>query len=189
MTAHQDRHDSTLTRDELLEKYADYARQIAWKWQRRCPQAEYEDLHSEVMLGFISAANRFDRSRNLTFGTFATWWALRYVRLYIANVLSRGAHATRGARGPGVVSLETLGTEPLIPQPEAGPTFGEEWWRDALDAVTCERSRRIVRGWSEGVKPGALAKVLGVSPRRVLAIRMNAFAAIRRHRPQLAEQS
>lgn len=197
MIAHADRRDQDLSRDELLEKYAGFAHSIAIRWQQRYPLAELDDLHAEVVYGFLQAADRYDRSKPFRFGTYASWWALRYLRAYVANVLARGMHipSTHGFTSIGVIPLARLGASDRDddwqpPQPEGEPAFegGEWWWANVLRVLPDPRDRRIVRAWAEGSTLASLSARFGLSKERIRQIKDRSLRRIREKLPQLETQ-
>jgi len=77
---------------ELIETHEGMIRTIAMRWFRINQDLELEDLISEVRLGFIEAAHRFDPERGFTFGTYATPWGENYIRRYVRREVNRGIH-------------------------------------------------------------------------------------------------
>ena len=196
MIPHADRRDQELTRDELLEKYAAYTHSIARRWQLAYPLAEYEDLHAETLRGFVEAATRYDRAGTNTFGTYATFWARRYLQAYVHNTLARGMHVptTLGLTSVGVVSMSgaarDMDNDLPVPHPEGEPAFegGESWWEHTLAVIPEPRDRWIVRAWAEGVTLTRMGEHLGLSKERVRQLKLRAMQRIRAHRPELQNQ-
>lgn len=192
--------DTLLTTDELLHKYIGFAHSIAAKWKRRHPQAEYDDLHAEVTLGFVEAAQRYDRSRGFAFTTYAAWYALKNVQLFVSGSASRGFHV------PGVkkehmmpyIAVTSLhecnardGDEYVVAvaQPE-DKRFdgGEEWWANVLRVLPNRRDRLIVLLWSHGSTLAEMADSLGLSKERVRQCKEKALVQLRKRKPDLCDE-
>lgn len=63
------------------------------------PSIPTEDLIAEGSLALTEAARRFDRSKNVRFGTYAAWWIRGLIRRYtLANRRVVGTPSTRHAR-------------------------------------------------------------------------------------------
>lgn len=63
------------------------------------PSIPTEDLVAEGSLALTEAARRFDRSKNVRFGTYAAWWIRGLIRRYtLANRRVVGTPSTRHAR-------------------------------------------------------------------------------------------
>lgn len=196
---HHDRNDADLTDVELLEKHDQYAWFIATKWHRRYPNAELDDLYGEAVLGFLEAAKRYDRERGIRFSSYATCYAEKYIRLYVANVEARGVRFPehRLIQAIGVMSINMSRTSgysdnwvmhiPDRTPPDHGWTADEQWWCDALECIPSRRDREIVLRWAFGEKLCELAERFGLSKERARQIRNRGLVLIRRHNPRLLE--
>lgn len=73
----------TSEQQALVTKYIP----LAFREARRCwrPGFQLEDLVSEAQIGLCHAAARFDRSRDVSFYTYAKYWARALVLAHIVN--------------------------------------------------------------------------------------------------------
>lgn len=60
---------------------------LVWKIARAYSNrgVEVEDLVQEGAIGLMTAAERFDHTRGIKFGTYATWWVRQAIGRYITN--------------------------------------------------------------------------------------------------------
>lgn len=76
-------HGDTEARDLLIEKSEKLVREIAKK--QATPYVDEEDLVQEGYIGLIKAIGKFNWRKGFKFNTYAKWWILRYMQLYIQS--------------------------------------------------------------------------------------------------------
>lgn len=76
--------------NQLLSAYQKLIFKIAWSFIRRFPalRSHWEDLIQEGNIGLLKALSRFQLEKNVTFGTYAFWWAREYMMRYLCGHLN-----------------------------------------------------------------------------------------------------
>ena len=73
-------------RQDLCVKNRGLVDKFAFKYWKRFPdKLDLEDLLQEGNIGLITAAERFDFSKNTEFSTYATWWIVQKIMRAIAD--------------------------------------------------------------------------------------------------------
>lgn len=194
--------DWELDRDALIVRYAAYMHTLAQRWKKMYSRMEYDDLYAEIVCGFLIAAEKYDRSRKLTFPTMATWWARNRLQFLIRN---EQAH---GIKTPNDTSIRTISTvsihqscrssseeETLIDIPARvvdDQTHNDDilhLYKRALSAVTRKRDRKalVMRLALEHTYP-KIADKFGVSRAMIHQIVCRAIREIKQREPGIAHR-
>lgn len=194
--------DWELDRDALLARYRVYTHVIARKWKTMYYQLEYDDLYAEVMCGFLIAADRYDRSRKLSFGNIASWYARSRVQSFVEN---------EQAHGIKIPSQKTIRTIPTVSIRQSRRNLSEDevtidipartsddqtysdhiayLYKRALSAVTRKRDRKaLVMRLSLGYTYPRIADEFGVSRARIHQYIRRAIREIHQREPEIAHQ-
>jgi len=76
--------DSNLSKDEKNEQLVrNNVRLVSSIARKYTHNGEFEDLMQEGIVGLHIAADRFDKDRNIKFCTFAYWYALKQITMYL----------------------------------------------------------------------------------------------------------
>lgn len=156
--------EERLTAEELDQEVRQnwgFIHKIASGWSRRNPAVDYDDLFGAACLGFVRAAERYDRRnpRGAKFTTYAKWWADNQIRDLLDHEDRRlGPRSIRSRReGMPRVQLEAGlphanafhedGSDRFLetfaaPEPEPRP--GLDLW-DRVRAVLPPREYEILR--------------------------------------------
>lgn len=70
-------------RDILIQRYASWVHNIAFKYHASFPQIETTELIAEGNHGLLEALQRFDANRAAKFSTYAWFWIVKNIQEYI----------------------------------------------------------------------------------------------------------
>jgi RNA polymerase sigma factor (sigma-70 family) len=171
-----------LTPDErelLLARHEGLVKAIAAKWKRSYPQLELEDLASEIRLGFVIAANRFDTSIGRPFIAYACRWARGCVRMFIQREVASGTRVPR-LHGTVFVNIARLTVDDAIPERVNHESeVPVDFW-PRVEQILGERLTRVVQmRFCNELPLNACAKELGVSRRRIQQLQQDALKRLR----------
>jgi len=174
-----------------------YAWQLAYRWHRRTPGSDIDDIVQEVRKGFVEAAQRFDPARGVGFSTYATHWGDMRARRFCRREAAGGFNVPiNGAIEPiGTLSLSDtrMGDDPLadlIPErtsPDAPPVFGSDWWDGTLSCLPPRHREVLLLHFRDGLNIRKIGTLFGVSRQRVWQLAEKGMARLRKLKPELAE--
>ena len=192
--------------DRLVIAFRPLVVSVAWRFRRY--GIDVDDLQQEGFLGFMRAVRKFDATKGLRLGTYAKWWIVASIQLYVwrnyssvriktPNRKSRSMYTLIEARGGFDASLDAPVTESglthvnLMVDP-AQPV--DEVYADRIEQAAkvaelqsrlselAGRDRAIMRArWPAEGEPATLdtlADRYGVSKQRIQQIEMRALRAI-----------
>jgi RNA polymerase sigma-B factor len=161
------RHGELAARDELLERYAPLARNLARRYNNT--SEPFEDLYQVAQLGLVKAAERFDPERGFPFQAFAIPTILGELRRHFRNC-SWAVHVPRGVQER---ALEVRDVERMLSDEHGrAPTvqelaqFMELSTEEVLDAMQALRGYGTIsldapRGSEPGDEDGSFVETLG----------------------------
>lgn len=188
MDAAVERPDWELSLTELMSRYAAYLAGLAWKWKRRFPQAEFDDLLAEAQVGFLIAFPKYQRERHLKFTAYATWWAVKRMQAYVRNTLSRGVKVPESGQYERFSTIEMKRQHHPTYHPGDGE-FADEWWTGVLAALPNERDREMIRAmFEDDLVCREIGERYGISRNRANFILLRSLETIRRRQPHLESQ-
>lgn len=176
---------------------ASHARQVHACARRMNSSFEYqEDLVAEGLIGLITAADRFELSRDVRFSTYAQWWVMNSVRTANAklkNVVAVPANARFEAASNGSENTDVTGDnldetlqsdEPTPEEQVIARSDFEEMRRKMVGALQelDELEREIVISRNLSAVPEAietLAERLGLGRDRMRQIERRALSRLK----------
>lgn len=160
--------------ESLVLKWDAYARRLADRWWRRVRWADFDDLHSEVRMGFLHAARKFDPSRGVRFSTYATWWGNQYARRFALREHARGVKVPHHL-GWVDVPVYSLSADPDADNPELllGDLAAEDpprdcvvpsdFWAAVRRLLTPRRAEAVELYYRDGLTMAEIAGRWGVT--------------------------
>jgi RNA polymerase sigma factor (sigma-70 family) len=181
-------------RETAIVQNVDLVNNLARRFQRRVPPCvTFDDLVSAGMIGLIQAVDRFDRSRDLKFKTYAQH-RIRGAMLDFLRAedpLSRterrrvresadGLSATGHGIQPTTVSLDQISLGHLAAPAQAGFIIRSEI-REARRCLSARENRVIALLYDLGWQSREVAADLHVNESRVSQIKQCALSKLRGH--------
>lgn len=182
---------------ELLAKYRRTAWWLARRIRERFPWVCLEDLASEVQLGFVQAAKRFDPSGPTgvdLFGLYVRRAGIRCgydfcFRERFRGMSVRGNRAVRrGTPAPRVIALDDPVPGTGLTVAETIPARGsaadvlpdqDEWWAAAVSALTPRQRDVLTLRYRDGLAQRDVAVRLGLTQARVWRVIRAALKKLR----------
>ena len=179
-------------RDAAILQNLDLVNRIARRFQRRVPPCvTFDDLASAGMIGLIQAVDRFDRSRDLKFKTYAQHRIRGAMLDFLReeDPLSRterrrvresaaGLSATGHGIQPVTVSLDEISLRRLAAPAQTGFTIRSEV-REARRCLSPRENRVIALLYDFGWQSREVAADLRVNESRISQIKQRAISKLR----------
>ena len=119
--------DSDSARNKLFNHHINLVNWYAWKYKRKYPHMEMEDLIQEGMIGLWRAIQKYDPDRNTKLTTYASWW--------IRALMNRAGKRHMKEDAPWDEDQMAL-----IPDPKAEAAFSEiddrDYVRDLVETIS-----------------------------------------------------
>lgn len=126
---------------------------------------EREELIQEGMLGLVKASLKYDKSKNITFATFAYQCILRQMQMYLRNNKPR-LEASPLSLSATIKDVE--GDQLTIGDMVATDDDGLETERQIFDElVLSDKEREVLEYRYMGYKQDEIGKIMGISRQRV----------------------
>ena len=179
-------------RETAIVQNIDLVKNVARRLQRRVPPCvTFDDLVGAGMIGLIQAADRFDRSRDLKFKTYAQHRIRGAILDFLRNEdpLSRterkrvresavGLSATGCGIRPATVSLDQMSLRRLAAPAQSAFTLRSEV-REARRCLSAREDRVIALLYDFGWQSREVAADLHVNESRVSQIKQRAISKLR----------
>jgi RNA polymerase sigma factor (sigma-70 family) len=179
-------------RETTIVQNIDLVNNVARRFQRRVPPCvTFDDLVSAGMIGLIQAVDRFDRSRDLKFKTYAQHRVRGAMLDFLReeDPLSRterrrvresadGLSATGHGIQPTTVSLDQISLRRLAAPAQAGFTIRSEV-REARRCLSSRENRVIALLFDFGWQSREVAADLHVNESRISQIKQRAISKLR----------
>ncbi len=182
-----------LTRDETeaaLAANEGLMRHIAYRWWRRRPGIDPEDVYAEVRAGFVHAAARADPARPGSFAAYAAQWGDEFARKFLRRELAGGLRfpvrdGWRRFRPHSMSAAVTEGHDsPLAFVPareEAEPAeYPDDFWQRAVAGLTARQAEVLMLSFRDGLTLEEIGERFGVSRQAVCHCRTAAIRRLRR---------
>lgn len=183
--------ETSVTKDDLINKFTGYAQAIAYKVAQTLP-IEIEDAVSLAHLGLVEAANRFDFGRYdptkpSSLDTNFKSFAFQRIRGAIIDGARKDSFVRRRGLEKGIrFDMTSLDDTRINDNGESGPAFEIPFFDDPdemidlLDAFDDldEREKAIVVGVASGYSGRELADRFGITQSRVSQLNARAKAKI-----------
>jgi len=184
----------TLTRqqmDELLTQHEP----MVWWIARRVMGADanpddLEDCAAEVRLQFVRAAQQYDPTRGVQFGTYAFRLAHSYARRWKHYQRKRGVHVPVylcGQGGPRVIDLDAAGSECCLRTDQPTGNDTATIWAALARVLTAKQLKVLRMRYLDGMTLPTIAAQHGCSRANIQCLISTAFARVRRLAPGLVQ--